>query len=113
MCYRLSHHATAPSGAIHCGTGVCGRASSLHWGGVMITPIIHRGLTREDLAQLVAEIGRVDQAEAPAAEESLQAGEAAALLDPPPALEPVPGRGGAPAALPPTPPPHTPLPPAL
>src|SRR5260370_596877 len=40
MCYRLSHHATAPSGAIHCGTGGCGRASSFHWGGVMITPII-------------------------------------------------------------------------
>src|SRR5258708_38730276 len=100
LCYRLSPHATAPSGAIHCGTGGCGRASSLHWGGVMITPIIHRGLTREDLARLVAEIGRVDQAEARAAEESLQAGEVDAVLDSPAALEAVHGRGGAPPACP-------------
>jgi len=34
----------------------------------MITPLIHRALTREDLARLVAEIGRVNQAEARAAE---------------------------------------------
>lgn len=100
MCYRLSHHATAPSGAIHCGNGGCGGASSLHWEGVMITPIIHRGLTREDLARLVAEIGRVDQAEARAAEEALQAGEVDAVLDSPAALEAVHGRGGAPAAVP-------------
>src|SRR5712692_4397324 len=66
----------------------------------MITPIIHRGLTREDLARLVAEIGRVDQAEAHAAEESLQAGEVDAVLDSPAALEAVHGRGGAPAAVP-------------
>src|SRR5712692_3669229 len=100
MCYRLSHHASAPSSAIHCGTGGCGGASTLHWEGVMITPIIHRGLTREDLARLVAEIGRVDQAEARAAEESLQAGEVDAVLDSPAALEAVHGRGGAPAAVP-------------
>ncbi|HEV8305696.1 MAG TPA: hypothetical protein VGQ25_12075 [Gemmatimonadales bacterium] len=36
----------------------------------MITPLIHRKLTREDLAQLVAEIGRLDHAEARAAEEA-------------------------------------------
>jgi hypothetical protein len=66
----------------------------------MITPIIHRGLTREDLARLVAEIGRVDQAEAHAAEEALQAGEVDAVLDSPAALEAVHGRGGAPAAVP-------------
>src|SRR5260370_1640730 len=66
----------------------------------MITPIIHRGLTREDLARLIAEIGRVDQAEATAGEEALQAGEVDAVLDSPAALEAVHGRGGAPAAVP-------------
>src|SRR5712691_7795525 len=66
----------------------------------MITPIIHRVLTREDLARLVAEIGRVDQAEARAAEEAVQAGAVDAVLDSPAALEAVRGRGGAPAAVP-------------
>src|SRR5260370_19706823 len=66
----------------------------------MIAPILQRGLTREDLAGLVAEIGRGDQAEARAAEESLQAGEVDAVLDSPAALEAVHGRGGAPAAVP-------------
>jgi hypothetical protein len=66
----------------------------------MITPIIHRVLTREDLARLVAEIGRVDQAEARAAEEAVQAGEVDAVLDSAAALEAVRGRGGAPAAVP-------------
>lgn len=66
----------------------------------MITPLIHRVLTREDLARLVAEIGRVDQAEARAAEESVQAGEVDAVLDSPAALEAVRGRGGVPAAVP-------------
>ncbi len=66
----------------------------------MITPMIHRVLTREDLARLVAEIGRVDQAEARAAEEAVQAGEVDAVLDSPAALEAVRGRGGAPAPVP-------------
>src|SRR2546430_14795488 len=68
----------------------------------MITPIIHRVLTREDLARLVAEIGRVDQAEARAAEEAVQAGEVGAALDSRAALEAGRGRGGAPAPGPPT-----------
>ena len=66
----------------------------------MITPLIHRELTREDLARLVAEIGRLDQAEARAAEEAVQAGAVDAVLDSPVALEAVLGRGGAPAAVP-------------
>jgi len=66
----------------------------------MITPLIHRALTREDLAQLVAEIGRLDQAEARAAEQSIQAGAVDSVLDSPVALEAVRGRGGAPGAVP-------------
>jgi hypothetical protein len=66
----------------------------------MITPLIHRALTREDLARLVAEIGRLDQAEARAAEEAIQAGAVDSVLDSPVALEAVRGRGGAPAAVP-------------
>src|SRR5438093_358577 len=66
----------------------------------MITPLIHRVLTREDLARLVAEIGRVDQAGARAAEQAVQAGEVDAVLDSAAALEAVRGRGGAPAAGP-------------
>src|SRR5258705_176784 len=53
----------------------------------MITPLIHRALTREDLAQLVAEIGRLDQAEARAAEEAIQAGAVDSVLDSPVALD--------------------------
>src|SRR2546427_1579362 len=66
----------------------------------MITPLIHRVLTREDLARLVAEIGRVDQVGARAAEQAVQAGEVDAVLDSAAALEAVRGRGGAPAAVP-------------
>src|SRR5437867_10866665 len=66
----------------------------------MITPLIHRALTREDLARLVAEIGRLDQAEARAAEEAIQAGAVDSVLDSPVALDAVRGRGGAPAAVP-------------
>jgi hypothetical protein len=57
-------------------------------------------LTREDLAQLVAEIGRLDHAEARAAEEAIQAGAVDTVLDSPVALEAVRGRGGVPAAVP-------------
>ena len=66
----------------------------------MITPLIHRVLTREDLAQLVAEIGRLDQGEARAAEEAIQAGAVDSVLDSEVALDAVRGRGGAPAAVP-------------
>src|SRR2546428_5861093 len=66
----------------------------------MIAPLIHGVLTREDLAGLAAEIGRVDRAEARAAEDAVQAGDVDAVLDSPAALEAVRGRGGAPAAVP-------------
>jgi hypothetical protein len=66
----------------------------------MIRPLIHRALTREDLGRLVAEIGRLNKAEARAAEEAIQAGEVDTVLDSPVALDAVRGRGGAPAAVP-------------
>ena len=66
----------------------------------MIAPLIHRVLTREDLARLVAEIGRLDRAEARAAAEAVEAGAVDAVLDSPAALEAVRGQGGAPAAVP-------------
>src|SRR5881296_1087764 len=66
----------------------------------MITPLIHRVLTRDDLARLVAEIGRLDRAEARAAAEAVEAGAVDAVLDSPAALEAVRGQGGAPAAVP-------------
>src|SRR2546428_417541 len=74
LCNRLSHRVAGAPGASRCGTGGCAGASGLRWEGAMITPIIHRVLTREDLARLVAEIGRVDQAGARAAEQAVQAG---------------------------------------
>src|SRR2546427_9230547 len=86
LCNRLSHRVAGPPGAIRCGTGGCAGASGLRWEGAMITPIIHRVLTREDLARLVAEIGRVDQAEARAAEEAVQAGGRGARRAPPAGL---------------------------
>src|SRR3989442_1825999 len=79
----------------------------------MITPLIHRVLTREDLARLVAEIGRVDQAEARAAEQAVQAGAVDAGLDSAAALEAVGGPGGAAAPGPPTIPSDVPVPAAL
>ena len=66
----------------------------------MIRPIIHRQLTRGDLALLVDEIARVDVAEGREAEQALQAGAVDTVLDSPTALEAVLGRGGAPAPLP-------------
>src|SRR3989475_7007773 len=100
LCNRLSHRVAGAPGASRCGIGGCAGASGLRWDGAMITPIIHRVLTREDLARLVAEIGRVDQAGARAAEQAVQAGEVDAVLDSAAALEAVRGRGGAPAAVP-------------
>src|SRR2546426_2683966 len=69
--------------------------------GSMIRPIIHRQLTRGDLACLVDEIARMDVSEGREADEALQAGAGDTVLDSPAALQAVFGRGGAPAPLPP------------
>lgn len=66
----------------------------------MIRPIIHRQLTRSDLACLVGEIARMDVNEGREADHALQAGAVDTVLDSPAALEAVLGRGGAPAPLP-------------
>jgi hypothetical protein len=66
----------------------------------MIRPIIHRQLTRGDLACLVEEIARMDATEGREADQALQAGAVDTVLDSPAALEAVLGRGGAPAPLP-------------
>jgi hypothetical protein len=66
----------------------------------MIKPIIHRQLTRGDLACLVQEIARMDVAEGREADQALQAGAVDTVLDSPAALEAVLGRGGAPAPVP-------------
>ena len=66
----------------------------------MIRPIIHRQLTRGDLACLVEEIARMDVSEGREADQALQAGAVDTVLDSPVALEAVLGRGGAPAPLP-------------
>src|SRR5438270_13770316 len=68
--------------------------------GSMIRPIIHRQLTRGDLACLVDEIARMDVSEGREADEALHAGAVDTVLDSPAALEAVLGRGGAPAPLP-------------
>jgi len=65
----------------------------------MIRPLIHRALSREDLHRLVAEIARLDRAEARVAEQAIQAGDVDAVLDSPAALEAVRGHGGPPAAV--------------
>src|SRR5260370_794849 len=66
----------------------------------MITPMIHRQLTRGDLGRLVDEIARLDNAAGRSAEQALGGGDVDAVLDSPAALEAVRGRGGAPAPLP-------------
>jgi hypothetical protein len=71
----------------------------LQRGVLMITPLIHRVLSRDDLGRLVAEIGRVSRTEARAAQQAIEAGEVDAVLDSPVALEVVRGRGGVPAAV--------------
>src|SRR2546426_8237945 len=68
--------------------------------GSMIRPIVHRQLTRGDLACLVDEIARMDVSEGREADEALQAGAVDTVLDSPAALEAVLGRGVAPAPLP-------------
>ena len=67
---------------------------------MMIAPMIHRMLRREDLLRLVDEIACTDPAEAYPAARALEAGKVDKLLDSPVALEAIRGRGGAPAALP-------------
>src|SRR3989441_11895132 len=66
----------------------------------MITPMIHRLLTRGDLGRLVDEMARLDVAAGRSAELALEGGDVDAVLDSPIALEAVRGRGGAPAPLP-------------
>lgn len=66
----------------------------------MITPMIHRLLTRNDLAGLVGEIMRVDSAEGRLAQQALETGNVDAVLDSDAALDAVLGLGGAPAPLP-------------
>jgi len=67
---------------------------------MMISPMIHKMLRREDLHRLVAEIARTDPTEAYPAARALESGRIHTLLDSPIALEVVRGGGGAPAALP-------------
>lgn len=66
----------------------------------MIVPMIHRWLSRSDLAALVDEIARTDPAAARDAVSQLDRGDVDSLLDSAAALDAVRGRGGAPAALP-------------
>lgn len=66
----------------------------------MIAPMIHRQLSRDDLACLVAEIARHDRRAGHAAQEQLERGEVDTLLDSAIALDVVLGSGGAPAPLP-------------
>lgn len=67
---------------------------------MMISPMIHKMLRREDLRRLVTEIASTDPAEAYPAAKALESGMVHTLLDSPIALEAVRGRGGAPAPLP-------------
>ncbi|MCZ6918615.1 MAG: hypothetical protein O7I93_17710 [Gemmatimonadetes bacterium] len=67
---------------------------------MMITPMIHNMLRREDLVRLVDEIASTDPSEAYPAARKLEAGKVDSLLDSPVALAAVRGRGGAPAPLP-------------
>ena len=67
---------------------------------MMISPMIHKMLRREDLRCLVTEIASTDPAEAYPAAKALESGMVHTLLDSPIALEAVRGRGGAPAPLP-------------
>src|SRR2546430_15269575 len=69
--------------------------------GSMIRPIIHRQLTRGDLACLVDEIARMDVSEGREADEALQAGAGDTRLDSPAAPGAGLGRGGGPAPPPP------------
>ena len=65
----------------------------------MITPMIHRVLSRNDLAQLVAHIAQLDAVEGRSAGQALEAGRIDEILDSPAALDAVRGNGGVPAAL--------------
>ncbi len=67
---------------------------------MMIAPMIHKMLRRDDLLCLVDEIAITDPQEAYPAAQKLEAGKVDSLLDSPVALDAVRGRGGAPAPLP-------------
>lgn len=67
---------------------------------MMIAPMIHQMLRREDLLRLVDEIAATDPRAAYPAARQLEAGKVDTLLDSRVALDAVRGRGGAPAALP-------------
>lgn len=66
----------------------------------MIVPLIHRLLRRDDLARLIAAIGRIDTEAASRGSRALAQGAIDEILDSPQALDAVYGNGGAPAALP-------------
>ena len=67
---------------------------------MMINPIIHRVLSRDDLLRLIAEIARDNPEQAEPAVMALDAGHVDTVLDNPAALDAVRGQGGAPAPLP-------------
>lgn len=66
----------------------------------MIVPLIHRLLRRDDLARLIAAIGRIDTEAASRGSRALDEGAIDDILDSPQALDAVCGNGGAPAPLP-------------
>ncbi len=67
---------------------------------MMISPMIHRMIERDDLARLIAEIARIHPAQAKPAAQAIEAGQVDAVLDSPAALDAVRGQGGSPAPLP-------------
>lgn len=66
----------------------------------MIVPLIHRLLRRDDLARLIAAIGRIDTEAASRGSRALDRGAIDDILDSPQALDAVCGNGGTPAPLP-------------
>lgn len=67
---------------------------------MMVVPMIHRLIRRDDLARLVTEIAHTNPQAAYRAARAMEAGQVDRLLDLPIALEAVRGRGGTPAPLP-------------
>lgn len=67
---------------------------------MMISPIVHRLLHRNDLSQLVAEVARRNPAGARFLKRALEAGKVDQVLDADEAVEAVRGNGGRPGALP-------------
>lgn len=66
----------------------------------MFVPMIHRWISRDDMACVLAEIAAVDPPAAERAAATLQAGDIDAVLDMPITLDVVRGMGGRPAPLP-------------